>query len=406
MGERYAAIDIDGVNKTFRVPKQHVNTLKERALHPFRRVEVDELHALTDISCQILEGEFFGIVGRNGSGKSTLLKLLAGIYRADTGRIMIAGRLTPFIELGVGFNMELTALDNVIINGVMTGLTPAQAKASFDDVIAFAELEDYLDLKLKNYSSGMQVRLAFSLMVQSDAEVLLIDEVLAVGDAAFQQKCFNEFQRLGDEGRTIVLVTHDMTTIERFCHRAMLLERGRLVTLGEPVEVGARYLELNFEHQRGRAGEEAPSQVAAVAEAWVDVDGREVDSVSHGTPFTVHALVDVHEPIDRPELHLRLTTDDGAAVFATTTRGVDSADERLEPGERVHLRVRLDNPLGAGRYYVDVAVHSTGGGMLAYRGRARDFMVHGSPEDAGLVTIPHTVELDRAQPRAEVEAPR
>jgi ABC-2 type transport system ATP-binding protein len=406
MGQPYAAIDVDGVNKIFRVPKQHVNTLKERALHPFRRVDVEELRALQDVSFQILEGEFFGIVGRNGSGKSTMLKLLAGIYAADSGRIMIAGRLTPFIELGVGFNMELTALDNVIINGVMTGLSPAQARASFDDVIEFAELEEFLDLKLKNYSSGMQVRLAFSLMVQSDAEVLLIDEVLAVGDAAFQQKCFNEFHRLRDEGRTIILVTHDMTTIERFCHRAMLLEHGRIVTHGDPVDVGARYLELNFEHQRGRAGEEAPSQVATVAQAWVEVDGREAESVAHGTPFTIHALLDVHERIERPELHVRLTTDDGTAVFGTTTRGLDSAGDRLEPGERVHLRVRLDNPLGGGRYYVDLGVHAVGGGMLAYRGRARDFMVHGSPEDAGLVTIPHTVELDRAHPRAEAEAPR
>jgi ABC-2 type transport system ATP-binding protein len=406
MGERYAAIEVDGVNKTFRVPKQHVNTLKERALHPFRRVDVEELRALQDVSFQIMEGEFFGIVGRNGSGKSTMLKLLAGIYAADSGRILIAGRLTPFIELGVGFNMELTALDNVIINGVMTGLSPAQARASFDDVIEFAELEAFLDLKLKNYSSGMQVRLAFSLMVQSDAEVLLIDEVLAVGDAAFQQKCFNEFYRLRDEGRTIILVTHDMTTIERFCHRAMLLEHGRIVDHGDPVDVGARYMELNFEHQRGRAGEEVPSRVATVGQAWVEVDGREVESVHHGTPFTLHALIDVHEEIERPELHVGLTTDDGTAVFGTTTRGVESASERLEAGERVHLRVRLDNPLGSGRYYVDVGVHAAGGGMLAYRGRARDFIVHGSPEDAGLVTIPHTVELDRAQPRAEAEAPR
>jgi len=406
MGERYAAIDVDGVNKTFRVPKQHVNTLKERALHPFRRVAVDELHALHDVSFHVLEGEFFGIVGRNGSGKSTMLKLLAGIYASDSGRIMIAGRLTPFIELGVGFNMELTALDNVIINGVMTGLSPAQARASFDDVIEFAELEDFLDLKLKNYSSGMQVRLAFSLMVQSDAEVLLIDEVLAVGDAAFQQKCFNEFYRLRDEGRTIILVTHDMTTIERFCHRAMLLESGRIVAQGGPGDVGARYLELNFERQRGRAGEESPGQVATVSQAWVDVDGREVESVQHGTPFTLHALIDVHEPIERPELHVRLTTDDGALVFGTTTRGLETASERLEAGERVHVRVRLNTPLGSGRYYVDVGVPAAGGGMLAYRGRARDFMIHGSPEDAGLLTIPHTVELDRAQPRAEAEAPR
>jgi ABC-2 type transport system ATP-binding protein len=406
MGERYAAIDVDGVNKTFRVPKQHVNTLKERALHPFRRVEVDDLHALSDVSFQILEGEFFGIVGRNGSGKSTILKLLAGIYRADTGRIQIAGRLTPFIELGVGFNMELTALDNVVINGVMTGLSPAEAKASFDEVIAFAELEDYVDLKLKNYSSGMQVRLAFSLMVQSDAEVLLIDEVLAVGDAAFQQKCFNEFHRLRDEGRTIILVTHDMTTIERFCHRALLLEHGRIVSQGDPADIGARYLELNFEHQRGRAGEEAHSQVATVEDAWIEVDGRAVDSVAHGTPFTVHALFEAHEPIERPELRLGLTTDDATVVFVATTKGMEAAGERLEAGERVHLRVRLDNPLGAGRYYVDLGVHASGGGMLAFRGRAREFMVHGSPEDGGLVTIPHTVELDRASATVKVEAPR
>ena len=406
MGERYAAIDVDGVNKTFRVPKQHVNTLKERALHPFRRIEVDELHALADVSFQIFEGEFFGIVGRNGSGKSTMLKLLAGIYAADSGRIQIAGRLTPFIELGVGFNMELTALDNVVINGVMTGLSPAEAKASFDEVIAFAELEEYVDLKLKNYSSGMQVRLAFSVAIQVDADVVLIDEVLAVGDAAFQQKCFNEFHRLKDEGRTIILVTHDMTTIERFCHRALLLDHGHIVAQGEPADVGNRYLELNFEHQRGRAGDEERGQVASVRDAWVEVDGRPVDSVAHGTAFTVHALFEAHEPIERPELRLGLTTDDATVVFAASTRSMEGMHDRLEPGERVHMKVRLDNPLGAGRYYIDLGVHALGGGMLAFRGRAKDFMVHGSPEDGGLVAIPHSVELDRASAQVEVEAPR
>jgi ABC-type polysaccharide/polyol phosphate transport system ATPase subunit len=406
MGERYAAIDVDGVNKTFRVPKQHVNTLKERALHPFRRIEVDELLALQDVSFQVHEGEFFGIVGRNGSGKSTMLKLLAGIYGADSGRIMIAGRLTPFIELGVGFNVELTALDNVIINGVMTGLSPSEARASFDEVIAFAELEEYVDLKLKNYSSGMQVRLAFSLMVQSDADVLLIDEVLAVGDAAFQQKCFNEFHRLKDEGRTIILVTHDMTTIERFCHRALLLDHGRIVAQGDPADVGNRYLELNFEHQRGRAGAEENRQVASVRDAWIEVDGRAVDTVAHGTPFTVHALFEAHEAIERPELRLGLTTDDATVVFVASTRDMDVTHERLEPGERVHMKVRLDNPLGAGRYYIDLGVHATGGGMLAFRGRTRDFMVHGSPEDGGLVAIPHTVEIDRTSAQVELEAPR
>jgi ABC-type sulfate/molybdate transport systems ATPase subunit len=252
----------------------------------------------------------------------------------------------------------------------------------------------------------MQVRLAFSLMVQSDAEVLLIDEVLAVGDAAFQQKCFNEFYRLRDEGRTIVLVTHDMTTIERFCHRAMLLERGVIVSEGDPSDVGARYLELNFEHQRGRAGEEQVSQVATVESAWVEVDGRSVDSVAHGTPFTIHAIVEAREPVERPELHLRMTTDDGSAVFGTTTAGAEDVGERLEPGQRVHLKVTLENILGSGRYYVDVGVHSAGGGMVAYRGRAKDFMVHGSPEDSGLVAIPHRVELEREGTPAQLEVPR
>jgi ABC-type polysaccharide/polyol phosphate transport system ATPase subunit len=404
MGERYAAIDVDGVNKTFRVPKQHVNTLKERALHPFRRVDVDQLHVLRDVSFQVLEGEFFGIVGRNGSGKSTLLKCLAGIYRADTGRIRIAGRLTPFIELGVGFNTELTALDNVVINGVMMGLSPSEARARFDEVIAFAELEDYLDLKLKNYSSGMQVRLAFALMVQSDAEVLLIDEVLAVGDAAFQQKCFNEFRRMREEGRTIVLVTHDMLTIERFCHRAMLLEHGLMAAIGDPGDVGARYMELNFEHQRGSEGVEGPHQVASVAGTWIEGEGRTVEVVSHGLPFIVHALIDVHERVEHPDFQVQLTTDDGVRVFAATTRGLPEVEEALVPGERVHLSVRMDNPLGAGRYYVDVGVHQQGGGMVAFQGRAQDFIVQGSPEDAGLVAIPHDVVVERARPR--VEAPR
>src|SRR3954451_11363268 len=244
---RYAAIEVRDLEKTFRIPRQQVNTFKERALHPFRRTAYEELNVLRGITFDVLEGEFFGIVGRNGSGKSTLLKCLAGIYRTDSGSIRAAGRISPFIELGVGFNPDLTARDNVVINAVMMGLTPREARARFDRIIAFAELEDFVDLKLKNYSSGMQVRLAFAVMVQSGAEILLIDEVLAVGDAAFQQRCFDEFERLRAEGRTIVLVTHDMEMVERFCHRAMLITKGEIEVIGEPVRVGQRYLERNFE---------------------------------------------------------------------------------------------------------------------------------------------------------------
>src|SRR3954464_820527 len=171
---RQTAIEVEGLEKTFRIPKHQVQTLKERALHPFRRNEYDELNILRGVSFEIPAGEFFGIVGRNGSGKSTLLKCMAGIYGADAGEIRVAGRLSPFIELGVGFNPDLTARDNVVINAVMMGLTPAEARERFNDIIEFAELQDFVELKLKNYSSGMQVRLAFAVMVQSGAEILLI----------------------------------------------------------------------------------------------------------------------------------------------------------------------------------------------------------------------------------------
>ncbi len=249
-----AAVVVDGVGKTFRLPQERVHTLKERALHPFRPSPHERFTALEDISFAVEKGEFFGIVGRNGSGKSTLLKCLAGIYRTDEGGIYVAGRLSTFIELGVGFNPDLAARDNVTINGVMLGLSPRESRERFERVIEFAELEEFVDLKLKNYSSGMQVRLAFSVMIHVDAEILLVDEVLAVGDAAFQQKCFDVFYRMRDEGKTILLVTHDMAAVTRFCHRAMLLEKGHAVMLDEPEKVAKRYLELNFGYSHSEVG--------------------------------------------------------------------------------------------------------------------------------------------------------
>src|SRR3954452_11457800 len=244
------AIVVSGVSKRFRRPEEQMHTLKERVLHPLRRRSFSAFTAVDDVSFEVAPGEFFGIVGRNGSGKSTLLKLIAGIYKANGGEIWVNGRMSTFIELGVGFNPDLAARDNVVLNGIMLGLTPAEARARYEQVIDFAELREFEDLKLKNYSSGMHVRLAFSVMAQVDADLLLIDEVLAVGDAAFQQKCFDEFNRLRDAGKTIVLVTHDMSAVRRFCHRALLMDRGRVIELGDPEHVGGSYLELNFSGAR------------------------------------------------------------------------------------------------------------------------------------------------------------
>ena len=217
------AIEVRGVDKTFQIPRHRIDSLKERLTHPFTRQEYRTLQALRNISFDVHQGEFFGILGRNGSGKSTMLKIMASIYRPDAGRVRVAGHLAPFIELGVGFNPELSSRENVLLNGVLMGLSRREAARRLDAVLEFAELAEFADLKLKNYSSGMMVRLAFAVMVEADADVMLIDEVLAVGDAAFSQKCLNVFSELRDRGRTIVLVTHDMATAQRFCDRAMLI---------------------------------------------------------------------------------------------------------------------------------------------------------------------------------------
>ena len=224
-----AAVSVERVSKGFHLPHQKYSTLKERALHPFAARSHDTLRALRDVTCEVKQGEFFGIVGRNGSGKSHAAQVPRRDLRDRRGDIAVDGRLSPFIELGVGFNPDLTARDNVVINAIMLGLTRKQARERFDEIIAFAELEEFIDLKLKNYSSGMSVRLGFSIAIQVDADVLLVDEVLAVGDAAFQSKCFAEFERMKREGRTILFVTHDMGAVERFCDRAMLIERGEIV---------------------------------------------------------------------------------------------------------------------------------------------------------------------------------
>lgn len=226
------AIRVRSLAKTFDLPHERYTTTKQRVLHPFSSRAHESLRALGDIDFEVARGESFGIVGHNGSGKSTLLRCLAGIYLPDSGEITISGRLAPFIEIGVGFNPELAARENVIQSAVLLGLGRREAAARFADIIAFAQLERFADQKLKNYSSGMAARLAFAVAAHVDADVLLCDEVLAVGDASFRARCADHFDLLRAEGKTIVLVTHDMEALRRSCTRAMLLHEGRVVEIG------------------------------------------------------------------------------------------------------------------------------------------------------------------------------
>jgi ABC-2 type transport system ATP-binding protein len=232
-----AAIEVSGVSKTFRIPHEQRMFLKEYFLHPLRRMTYERNEALKDVSFSVEPGEFFGILGPNGSGKSTLLRILAGIYVPDRGVVRVRGLLSPFIELGVGFNPELNARDNIRLNGTLAGLTRSQLDERFDEILAFSELERFVDQKLKNYSSGMLVRLAYSLAIQIPFDVLLLDEVLAVGDVAFQEKCFATFDRFKEEGKTVVFVSHGLALMEQFCDRVLLLRNGIVEGLGGPAEV-------------------------------------------------------------------------------------------------------------------------------------------------------------------------
>ena len=388
------------MSKVFRLPHQQYSTLKERVLHPLRSRTYDQLEALSEVTVTVPEGEFFGIVGRNGSGKSTLLKCLAGIYELDGGRIAINGRLSPFIELGVGFNPDLTARENVIINAIMLGLTPRQARARFDEIIAFAELEEFIDLKLKNYSSGMSVRLGFAVAIQVDAEVLLVDEVLAVGDAAFQQKCFEQFQRLKDEGRTIVFVTHDMSAVERFCDRAMLIERGRIQQIGEPRAIARAYNELNFGrlvHQPGadRYGDHA---VAEILDCWFeDAAGRRTTAVQQGDPLAVCMDVRFHQEIEHPVFAISVRNQPRHTVFATSTLYENPNTGRFAAGEEITVRVAFENWLAPSRYDATPSVARAGSGedALDLREDLGSLIVHGSRSSGGIADVPHTIEVRR-----------
>ena len=409
------AVVVEGVSKKFEIPHEVSHTLKERAMHPFRRTRKDILQALQEVSFSVEKGEFFGVVGRNGSGKSTLLKCMAGIYRADRGSIGIAGRVSTFIELGVGFNPDLAAEDNIVLNGVMLGLSPREARRRADAVIDFAGLQEFTDLKLKNYSSGMLVRLAFSVMVQVDADVLLIDEVLAVGDAAFQQKCYDEFNRIRDEGRTVLLVTHAMSAVERFCDRAMLLERGHVVDIGEPHRIANEYLDVNFQQEKPSEHEQQPKEAdrfgdqrAQIVEAWFeDEHGMRTSQLHSGRRCAFAARARFHEPLENPLFGFVLQNSQKTTVMQASTLDQGRDTGSFAAGDEIEFRIAFDNLFAPDRYFATPAI-ARGGAMIAWidrRERYASVVVTGARETDAVVDIPFDVSIDRS-PAEALPGPR
>jgi len=236
-------IALEGVNKIFRLPHDRKTTLRQRFVSLLQRQTYEELYALRDINLKVDNGEFLGIIGKNGAGKSTLLKLMARVLEPTSGTVSVNGTIAPFLELGVGFQGELTVKDNIFLYGALLGMSRQEIEEKYDWIIDFSGLERFVDAKLKNLSSGMQVRLGFSITVSVESLILLVDEVLAVGDIDFQQKCYDSFESFKKNGRTILFVSHDLNAIERFCDRAILLEKGEIKGQGEPDVVIAQYQE-------------------------------------------------------------------------------------------------------------------------------------------------------------------
>ena len=252
-------LSVNHVGKYFKLPTEQATGLKQLVINWAKGIKgYKEQHVLRDINFEVRQGDFFGIVGRNGSGKSTLLKLISGIYVPDSGTIQVNGKLVPFIELGVGFNPELTGRENVYLNGALLGFTRDEIDAMYDDIVEFAELEEFMDQKLKNYSSGMQVRLAFSVAIQAKGDILVLDEVLAVGDEAFQRKCDDFFAHVKhDPTKTVILVTHDMSAVKKYCNKAILIKDGVIIASGNKDDVADRYTLENLESKEKEKKDES-----------------------------------------------------------------------------------------------------------------------------------------------------
>ncbi len=352
------AVSVHDVQKTFKIPTEASSGIKQKMINFLKgKRGYREFTPLRNITVDIKKGEFFGIVGRNGSGKSTLLKTMAGIYVPTKGSVTVQGSLVPFIELGVGFNPELTGRENVYLNGALLGFSHAEVDAMYDEIVAFAELADFMDEKLKNYSSGMQVRLAFSVAIQAKGDILLLDEVLAVGDEAFQRKCYDYFAQLKREKRTVILVTHDMASVQRFCTRAMLIEDGEVTVIGDTLEVTDRYQEINMPQDEQLSHDDTGTQLTQYGSIDTTLD-RTLLRGNKDTRLVVKNIVTTEKDITDAFFGFTIRKEDGTPVYWYTTEAPHTQIKKFTAGEPVTVEFDIQNIFGDGMYFIDVSVKS------------------------------------------------
>lgn len=352
------AVKVEGVYKHFLLPHEKHKSIKSTFTSLFksknRGVEVQ--HALDNISFEVKKGEFFGIVGRNGSGKSTLLKMLAGIYQPSKGKVTVDGKLVPFIELGVGFNPELTGRENVYLNGALLGFSRKVIDEQYEDIVAFAELERFMDQKLKNYSSGMQVRLAFSMATRAKADILLVDEVLAVGDADFQRKCFDYFRTLRRMKKTVIFVSHDMSAVREYCDRAILIEKSKLVAEGSSNKIATAYTKMF-------TPDEAKDEPGKASGRWGD--GAMLQTNVTMTPkvcqqgdreLTLRVEYEAKSHVEHPVFGILIKNATGAHILGTNTKIKLMDTGVYEAGDKGAVEWKLPNIFNDGQYFVTVAI--------------------------------------------------
>lgn len=395
------AIKVDHVSKTFRLPHEKNNSIKG-ALINFRgqKKTFEKQRVLDDVSFEIKKGEFFGIVGRNGSGKSTLLKMLAGIYAPSNGSIQVNGKLTPFIELGVGFNPELTGRENVYLNGSLLGFSRKEMTAMYDDIVEFAELEKFMDQKLKNYSSGMQVRLAFSIAIRAQGDILVLDEVLAVGDALFQKKCYDYFKQLKKNKKTVVFVSHDSGALEEYCSEGILIESGRIVYSGNISKVVKEYTDIlnkteqktNPQQTKKNRWGNGKATIIKTHLSKVQKSSRVYDEgeTNVGIRLTFKANQDILSPV------AGITISDlaGQIIFQSNTLWTKKNLRDLKAQETVEINWQIPNCFNTGKYSVSPAISDSAGiEVLDWYEDACIFEVQKQQKSHGLINVEHSLKV-------------
>jgi ABC-2 type transport system ATP-binding protein len=391
------AIKVDRVSKDFRLPHQRNLTLKSSFLsmvQPHSKRTIETQHALKDVSFEIKKGEFFGIVGRNGSGKSTLLKMLAGIYYPNEGSIQVNGKLVPFIELGVGFNGELSGRENVYLNGALIGFSRKEIDDLYDEIVDFAELHEFMDQKLKNYSSGMQVRLAFSIATRAKSDILLVDEVLAVGDADFQRKCFNYFQKIKKAETTVVFVSHDMSAIREYCERAALIEKSELVAVDTAQNISKKYTQLFAKDtEAGQAGADS-KRWGDHAAKYTKIQVKEVGKDKETLEIIVEA--EATKDIDDPVFGFLIKNATGQPLVGTNTRIKQTHIGDLKRGERIRVKWLFPNVFSDGLHFIDIAInHHNGVDVADWWEEATTFTIFKEDRSPYAITPPVTLEIEK-----------